>query len=59
MLSHNTLANYYRSIFSLAQHHGYGIADIENLLPYERDLYMEMLLDYLREVQEKQRSKRK
>jgi len=38
---------YYKSIFSLAQHHKYSISDIENLMPYERDLYMDMLIEFI------------
>lgn len=38
---------YYRNVFSLAQHYKYSISDIENLLPYERDLYLDMLLDFI------------
>jgi hypothetical protein len=34
-------------IFSLAQHHKYSITEIENLIPYERDLYVDMLLEFL------------
>lgn len=34
-------------IFSLAQHHKYSITEIENLIPYERDLYIDMLLEFL------------
>jgi hypothetical protein len=34
-------------IFSLAQHHKYSITEIENLMPYERDLYVDMLLEFL------------
>lgn len=34
-------------IFALAQHHKYSISDIEGLIPYERDLFVEMLMDYL------------
>jgi len=36
-------------IFSLAQHHKYSITEIENLIPYERDLYVDMLMEYLDE----------
>jgi hypothetical protein len=36
-------------IFALAQHHKYSISDIEGLIPYERDLYVDMLMDYLEE----------
>jgi hypothetical protein len=55
MLSHINLRDYYTVIFSLAQHHKYQISEIENLLPYERDLYMDMLLMYLEELKEKQK----
>lgn len=44
-----SLAEYYRIIFSLVQHHKYSITDIEALIPFERDIYVDMLLDYLEE----------
>jgi len=47
MLSHITLKDYYKMVFSMAQHHKYNISDIENMMPYERDLYFGMLLDYI------------
>jgi len=46
-MSHNTLANYYNVIFGLVQHHKYSITDIENLFPYERDLYLDMLTSFI------------
>lgn len=54
-LSHNTLGNYYSSVFSLAQHHKYSITEIESLMPFERDIYVQMLVDYLKEVEEVKR----
>jgi hypothetical protein len=58
-LSHNNLANYFQTIFSLAQHHKYSISEIEALMPFERDIYVQMLIDYLKEVEEaKQKQKR-
>ena len=53
MLCHMTLPDYYQIMFSLAQHHKYSITEIENLIPYERDLYFEMLVNFIREQQEK------
>jgi hypothetical protein len=44
---------YYRNVFALAQHHKYQISEIENLLPYERDLYIEMLVEYIEESNKK------
>jgi hypothetical protein len=51
MLSHNNLAMYYKTIFIMAQHHKYSIDTLESMLPYERDVYTEMLAEYI----EKQR----
>lgn len=31
----------------MAQHHKYSISEIENLIPYERDLYVAMLIDFI------------
>jgi hypothetical protein len=31
----------------MVQHHKYSIAELEDLMPYERDIYVEMLLSYL------------
>lgn len=39
--------SYYQTIFTLVQLHKYSIADLENLIPYEWDLYIEMLASHL------------
>jgi hypothetical protein len=41
----------------MAQHHKYSISDIENLLPYERDLYFDMLIEYIQSQNEKERTR--
>lgn len=40
----------------MVQHHGYRIEEIEKLIPFERDLYVEMIKKHLEEL-EKQQSK--
>ena len=42
-------------IFSMAQHHKYSISEIESMLPYERDLYFQMLVEYIKEQNDKMR----
>jgi len=39
----------------MAQHHKYSIKELEEMMPYERDLYFELLLDYVKQEQEKNR----
>lgn len=48
-MSYSDLTNYYKTMFSMVQHHKYSITELESLIPFERDLYVEMLVDYLEE----------
>jgi hypothetical protein len=41
----------------MAQHHKYSIAEIENLIPYERDLYFDMLIEFIQSQKEKERNR--
>jgi hypothetical protein len=41
------------------QHHKYSLTEIENMMPWERDVYVELLKQYIEEQkleQEKQRN---
>lgn len=38
----------------LAQHHKYSIAELEDLIPFERDIYVDLLTDYLEKQKQKQ-----
>lgn len=55
MLCHTNLALYYQTIFALAQHHKYQISEIESLMPYERDIYFTMLVEYVKKLEEQNR----
>jgi hypothetical protein len=57
MLSHNSLSLYYQKIFAMAQHHKYSITELEQMLPYERDIYFELLVDFLEKQREEQRKR--
>jgi hypothetical protein len=37
------------------QHHKYSLTEIENMLPWERDIYVSLLINYLKELDEKRR----
>jgi len=57
-LNHNTLQNYYTTVFALVQHHKYSISEVNNLIPFERDIFVDMLSRHLKEIEEtKQRMK--
>ena len=52
-MSHDTLYNFYKMNFALLQFHKYSLQDIENMIPFEREIYVAMLMQFLEE--EKQR----
>ena len=35
------------------QHHNYSLSDLENMLPWEREIYVDMLIQYIKEENEK------
>jgi hypothetical protein len=35
------------------QHHKYSITEIEHMIPWERDIYVTMLINYIKEENEK------
>jgi hypothetical protein len=41
----------------MVQHHKYSITDLENLMPFERDLYFEMLIEFIKKQEEKQKAR--
>lgn len=53
MLSHTSLSMYYETLFSMVQHHKYSLTELENLIPYELDIYVDMLASFLKELEEK------
>ena len=45
--------------FALMQYHKYSLYDIENMLPFEREIYVAMLIKFLEEEKERlERQKR-
>ena len=41
--------NYYRTNFALAQYHKWDIESIENLPPFERDIYVELIAESMKD----------
>tara|TARA_R110001592_G_scaffold24933_1_gene95369 strand:+ start:1917 stop:2105 length:189 start_codon:yes stop_codon:yes gene_type:complete len=51
-LSHESLMNYYQTNYQLMQNHQYSLDNIENMIPWEREIYLEMLLQQLKDERE-------
>ena len=37
------------------QHHKYSLAEVENLIPWEREIYLMLLMKYIEEENERQK----
>lgn len=59
MLTHTNLSAYFRTNFSLMQHHKYSLDELESLIPWEREVYINLLISYLKEQKEKIKNKAK
>jgi hypothetical protein len=44
-----------RTNFGLMQHHKYSLTEIENMIPWERDIYLTLLLQWIEEERERQK----
>ena len=53
-MAHNNLENYFRLNFAMMQYHKYSLTEIENMMPWEREVYTTFLMQYLEEVKQKQ-----
>ena len=54
-LSHTSLHAYYKTNFDLMQHHKYSLSEIDNLIPWEKEVYVGMSVDLIKEEELKQR----
>ena len=48
-MAHENLASYYKINFALLQHHKYSLTDLENMIPWEREVYVSLLQQYIEE----------
>ncbi len=55
-LSHESMVNYYKTNFQMMQHHKYSLTELEGMIPWERDIYINMLMQYLEEERERQKA---
>lgn len=56
-MGHDKLANHFKTNFSLMQHHKWQLNETENMMPWERYVYIDLLHEFLKE-QEQQAKQR-
>ena len=48
-MAHEDLESYYKLNFALMQHHKYSLTELENMMPWEREIYISLLQQYVEE----------
>ena len=46
---HESLESYFKTNFALMQHHKYSLTELENMMPWEREIYVTLLSQYIEE----------
>tara|TARA_B100000575_G_scaffold294405_1_gene310127 strand:- start:3664 stop:3840 length:177 start_codon:yes stop_codon:yes gene_type:complete len=52
-MSHISLESYFKLNFAMMQHHKYSLTEIENMMPWERDIYVALLNQHIEEENQK------
>jgi len=55
---HDSLANMYQLNFALIQHHKYSLTELDNMIPFEREIYVTLLKNHLDEEEERIRNQK-
>ena len=48
-MSHEDLESYYKMNFALMHHHKYSLTELENMIPWEREIYISLLQQHIEE----------
>ena len=55
-MSHVNLEAYFRINFALMQFHKYSLTEVENMVPWERQIYMSILVNHIEEENKRMES---
>lgn len=57
-LGYTNLADYYTNLWILSSKHGYSMSDLYDMMPYERDVFVDLIIDDIdKKVKESQQNK--
>ena len=58
MFGYDNLMNYFKTNFALMQHHKYNLSDLENMIPWERIVYIDLLKNFIKQEEERIKEQR-
>ena len=53
MFGYDSLKNYFETNFSLMHHHKYSLTELENMIPWEKRIYVSLIMAFIKEQNEK------
>lgn len=57
MFGYETVVNFYKTTFALMQHHKYSLTELENMIPWEKYVYIDLLSEFLRKQEQDRRDR--
>ena len=58
-VSHDTLYNHYETNFYLSKMHEFSISEIDNMLPFEREVYLAFVKKFVEEEKKQKEAEKK
>jgi hypothetical protein len=52
-LSNDNLLNHYQTNFALMQHHKYSLTELDEMIPFEREIYLALLTEHVKQENER------
>ena len=56
-LCNESLANMISTNFAMVQHHKYSLTELENMIPWEREIYVNLLIKHVQEQDAQSKAK--
>lgn len=47
------MLNHYKTNFAMMQHHNYSLTELENMMPWEREVYVMLLIEHIKKENER------
>lgn len=51
-MGYQSLALYFKTNFSIMNHHKWSISEIEDMMPWERQVYLDLLQDWIKQKEQ-------
>ena len=54
-MSRNTLVNFFETNWAMAHHYKWSIAEMEDMIPFEFEIYVDMTREHIKKLEESKR----